>query len=166
MDVRRALKRQYRAALGMLKNAIEACPESLWTEGDHPVAFWRVAYHTLFCTHFYLAADEQVFRPWEHHREEHQFLGPLPWPPHDEPKITQLYTRAQILEYWEFINAMIDKAVDQLDLNAQDSGFPWYNMPKLEHQLVNIRHVQHHAAILANRLRVATGVGVDWLGSA
>jgi hypothetical protein len=40
-------------------------------------------------------------------------------------------------------------------------------MTKLEHQIVNIRHVQHHAAHLAARLR-AGGVAevVPWVGSA
>jgi len=166
MNVQATLKSQYRAALAMLKQAIERCPVDLWTEGDQPIAFWRVAYHTLFYTHFYLAPDEQAFCPWVHHRAEHQYLGPLPWPPYSEPKITEPYTRAQILEYCDFINAMIDSAVDQLDLEAPDSGFPWYKMPKLDHQVLNIRHLQHHVAWLAARLRVATGAGVDWLGSA
>jgi len=30
---------------------IERCPVNLWMEGDQSVAFWCVAYHTLFYTH-------------------------------------------------------------------------------------------------------------------
>jgi hypothetical protein len=37
-------------------------------------------------------------------------------------------------------------------------------MGKLEHQFINIRHIQHHAAQLADRLRVAKNVGVAWVG--
>ena len=55
-------------------------------------------------------------------------------------------------------------AVEALDLDSDESGFPRYPIPKLEHQLVNIRHLQHHAAQLADRLRNQAGVGVEWVG--
>jgi len=164
MNVQAALKTQYHAALAMLKKAIEQCPEELWTTGDEPIAFWRVAYHTLFFTHLYLQADEPSFRPWEHHRQETQFLGPLPWPPHDEPKIGEPYAKAQMLEYWQLCDAMVDGQVDRLDLDAPECGFFWYQLPKLDHQIVNIRHIQHHAALLSGRLRRADGTDVRWVG--
>ena len=75
MNVQAALKSQYHAALAMLKQAIEQCPEDLWSGGGNPVAFWRVAYHALFFTHLYLQPDLESFRPWEHHREEQEQLG-------------------------------------------------------------------------------------------
>ena len=71
MNVQAALKGQYHASLAMLKRAVEECSDDLWTGGDYPIAFWRVAYHTLFFTHLYLQPDEKSFRPWEHHREEY-----------------------------------------------------------------------------------------------
>jgi hypothetical protein len=37
-------------------------------------------------------------------------------------------------------------------------------MPTLEHQIVNIRHIQNHAAALSTRLRRAAGVEVKWVG--
>lgn len=165
MDVQAALTSQYHAALAMLRQAVERCPDDLWAGGNYPVPFWRVAYHTLFYTHFYLAQSERAFRPWELHRDEHQFLSSVPWPPHRPPATGEPYTRAQILEYWRFCDAMIDGAVAQLDLDAPECGFPWYQMPKLEHQIMNIRHVQHHAALLAGRLRLAGVAAVDWIGS-
>jgi len=164
MNVRAALKGQYRAAMAMLKQTIGQCPDSLWTDDRESVAFWRVAYHALFFTHLYLGRDEKAFRPWEHHRPDYQFLGPVPWPPHNEPKIGEPYTRAQVLDYWQFCDAMIDEAVDAMDLDATDCGFPWYSIPKLDHQINNIRHTQHHAAILAARLRLAAGTDIGWAG--
>jgi hypothetical protein len=164
MNVQAALKSQYHAALAMLKQAIEQCPEELWDGGGQPVAFWRVAYHTLFFTHLYLQPEEKAFRPWDQHREEYQFLGPLPWPPHRQPQIGEPYTRAQVLEYWRFCDEMVDAAVDQLDLAAPECGFWWYKLPKLDHQINNIRHIQHHAALLAGRLRLAAGIDVGWVG--
>jgi hypothetical protein len=34
---------------------------------------------------------------------------------------------------------------------------------RLEHQVVSIRHLQHHAAQLADRLRAWAGIGIDWV---
>jgi hypothetical protein len=88
----------------------------------------------------------------------------VPWPPHGPPKPARPYTKAQILEYWTLCDAMVDAAVDKLDLEAQDCGFHWYRLPKLDHQINNIRHLQHHAALLAGRLRLAAGTDVQWVG--
>jgi hypothetical protein len=185
MNVQAALKGQYHAALGMLKQAVEQCPDELWRGGAYPVPFWRVAYHTLFYTHLYLQPNKEDFHPWEHHREGHE---ELPWPPpakpvcfpagrrrsarsaakepphsgppESGPKTDDPYTNAQILDYWRVCDAMIDDAVDRLDLEAQTSGFPWHKtIPKLEHQ------IQHHAALLAGRLRLANGTDVRWVRS-
>jgi len=159
MNVRSALKGQYHAALGMLKQAMEQCPNG--DGGSYPVPFWRVAYHTLYATHMYLQPDLGAFRPWEHHREDY---NDLPWPPGSGPKIDDPYTKAQLLDYWRICDAMIDAAVDRLDLDAPESGFPWHKtMPKLDHQLHNIRHIQHHTALLAGRLRLANGTDVRWV---
>ncbi len=164
MDIRAALKSQYHAALVMLKQAIEQCPDDLWTGGAESVPFWRVAYHTLFYTHLYLERDEKSFRPWEHHRDEYQYLAALPWPPHRPPRIAEPYTKMQVLDYFRLCDAMVDAAVDRLDLDAPTCGFPWYRMPKLDHQINNIRHIQHHAALLAGRLRLAAGTDIPWVG--
>jgi hypothetical protein len=164
MNVQAALKGQYHAALAMLKEAIDQCPDDLWAGGNYPIAFWRVAYHTLFYTHLYLQPNERAFRPWEHHRDEHQFLAALPWPPHRPPKIGEPYSKVRIIDYWRFCDVLVDAAVDRLDLDAQECGFPWYRLPKLDHQINNIRHIQHHAALLAGRLRLASGTDIGWVG--
>lgn len=165
MDVQSALKSQYKAGLATVRQAIERCPDALWVDGDGQVAFWRVVYHVLFYTHFYLSPREADFRPWALHREDHQYLGRRPQPPHDEPTIGEPYTKTQLLEYGGQCEAMIDQAVDRLDLDSPDSGFWWYNMPKLDHQILNIRHLQHHAAILGFRL-AQTGVeSPEWFAA-
>jgi hypothetical protein len=58
---------------------------------------------------------------------------------------------------------MVDGRVDKLDLESPQSGFSWYQMSKLEHQFVNLRHIQHHAAQLADRLRSAADIGIKWV---
>lgn len=77
-------------------------------------------------------------------------------------KTWRQYTKAEVLAYWRVCDAMVDDAVDTLDLTARLSGFSWYRIPKLEHQIVNIRHVQYHEGQLADRLRAATGAGIGW----
>jgi hypothetical protein len=59
---------------------------------------------------------------------------------------------------------MVDKAIDVLDLQSSESGFDWYKMSKLEHQFVNIRHIQHHVAQLGDRLRSSANIGIKWVG--
>lgn len=164
MNVQAALKGQYHAALAMLRAAIEQCPDDLWTAEAEAAAFWRVAYHTLYFADLYLQPDERAFRPCQFHRANHQYLGPLPWPPHDQPEIGTPYTKAQVLDYWRICDEMVDAAVDHADLDAAQCGFSWYALPKLDHQLNNIRHIQHHAALLSGRVRQATGVVIEWVG--
>jgi hypothetical protein len=36
-------------------------------------------------------------------------------------------------------------------------------MPKLDHQLMNVRHIQHHVGQLDDRLRLV-GADLDWAG--
>jgi hypothetical protein len=166
MDIRRALKSQYHAALKTLLEVIEKTPDTMWNDtADGFAPFWRVAYHTLFYTHFYLQQKQEDFTAWARHRDEAQFLSNLPWENNRPPKSGEPYTRDDVLEYWRICDEMIDRCVDALDLSALQCGFPWYKMPTLEHQIVNIRHIQHHAAILSVRLRQATGIEVDWVGS-
>ena len=166
--IRRALKSQYRAALAMLGQAIRLCPEEVWEAREHKNAFWQVAYHTLFFAHFYIQPDEAAFRPWKGHRAGSQYPDAIAGPPDPEsdlPLLPEPYSRAEVLDYWRFCEGMVDDAVDALDVLGRESGFSWYPIPKLDHQLVNIRHIQHGAAQLADRLRAAADAGIDWVGA-
>ena len=151
--LRSVLKSQYHAALAMLREAIERCPPDQWSGTPHKNAFWQVSYHTLFFTHLYLQQSEATFRKWPQQHGNDDGISGESYPP------------AQVLEYWSVCDAMVDGAVDALDLESMDSGFSWYSMSKLEHQLVNIRHIQHHAAQLSDRLRSAADIGIRWVGA-
>jgi hypothetical protein len=159
MTVQAVLKSQYHAALAMLRSAIDACPPELWTDAAYVNQFWHVAYHALFYTDFYLQPSESAFVPWQHHRPEISFFT-------SRSKTTPIvpYSVDEIRAYCKRCDDMIDSAVDRLDLSAPESGFPWYRMSKLEHQFVNLRHIQHHTGQLAERIRQATGRGIDWVG--
>src|SRR6266550_3531979 len=60
---RSAIRQQFHAAIDMLGNAIEACPNSVWS-GQGQGAFWYLAFHTLFFLDLYLSEeDESRFHP-------------------------------------------------------------------------------------------------------
>ena len=160
--LRGALIRQYHAGLATLHACIERCPDDVWVDGDDVNPTWRVAYHVLFYTHFYLHRDHESFVPWELHELGIQQFGARK---QENGEAFRPYTRDQVLAYWLNVASSVDDAVGAMDLLAPESGFPWYPMSKLEHQLVNIRHLQHHAGQLADRLRQRVGIGTPWSGT-
>ena len=171
--LRLALKNQYQACLAMLRKAIEQCPDELWVSKKYVNPYWRVVYHTLYFFHLYTRPRAADFRAWEHHQTGIQDLDDYPAPPeiqelveppHRPPQTGEPYTIKQMLEFWEFCEQMIDDAVDALDLLSPESGFSWYKISKTEHQLVALRHIQHHTAQLSHRLRATIDAGVEWVG--
>ncbi len=163
MEIKNIIKNQYHASLDMLGGVIAKCPESIWITSNSVNQFWRIAFHALFYTHLYLQSTEEEFIPWSKHREQAQFLGRLPWPPHAEPKIGKPYDKGELLEYLEFCHAEVEKRVDGLDWEKA-SGFSWQPFNKLELQIYNIRHLQQHVGELSERLGT-NGVEIDWIGT-
>jgi hypothetical protein len=166
--LRATLKSQYHAAPAMLQQAIDLCPEGAWISSEHANATWQIAYHTLFFAHLYMQRDEAAFRPWEKHQAGAQFPDGIAGPPDPDstlPLLPEPYTKAEVLAYWGVCEQMVDDAVDALDVLSPESGFSWYKVSKLEHQIINIRHIQHGAAQIVDRLRSAADVGIDWVGS-
>lgn len=159
-----ALKNQYHAGLAMLRDCIEKCPEDVWNQRQNARSFWRIAYHTLYFTHMYLGESEHSFVPWEFHVEEYDNLyddyasGFYP-----EGFVPSPYTREQLLDYWSLVDGMVDSCVDAMDLAADECGFSWYRMPKLNHQLVNLRHIMGHQGQLSEILN-ELGIDTNWVG--
>jgi hypothetical protein len=165
--LRTVLKSQYHAALAMLRQALDRCPQDLWYSKDQVNAFWQTAYHTLYFTHLYLQPNEAAFKPWKHHQSGVQHEDGISGPPANStlPLLPEPYTREQVLEYWSFCDAMVDSAVDSFDPMSAESGFHWYKVNKLEHQIINIRHIQIGAAQLAARLRAELNIGLEWVST-
>ena len=155
MEIREAMKGQYRAGLEMLRQCIDRCPDEVWISGSHPRNFWRIAYHALFYTHLYLEPSEETFSRWDKHPESANVV----W---ENPPIVTAPSRAELLAYLYEINASVDAKVDALDLNSPDPGFSWYSIPKLDHQLLNLRHLQGHIGQLSELL-MAQGIDIDWV---
>jgi hypothetical protein len=163
--LRRILKSQYHASLAMLKETIEQCPEELWFSNEHKNCCWQVSYHALFFAHLYLQPNEAAFQPFEH--PDGIFLAeddPPQWAA-GQRRIPAPYSKKQVLSYCDFCDHNVDHWVDALNLHSADCGFNWYDVSKLEHQFVSIRHIQHHQAQLADRLRFKADVGIRWHGS-
>ncbi len=162
------LKSQYHAALATLRETVEQCPEDLWFSKEYENSFWQLAYHTLFFAHLYIQPNEAAFQPWEHHQADVQYPDGIPGRPKPGsklPLIPEPYTKEQVLAYWRFCDDLVDEAVDSIDLMSPDSGFHWYKVSKFEHQIINIRHIQHGAAQLADRLRSKLDIGINWVGA-
>jgi len=156
MRLKEAIKSQYHAALMMLQQAIEKCPDSMWVDTDYVNPFWRVAYHTLIYTHFYLSPTEADFTPWENHKDGMQLLG-------DEAPEADPYRKAELLAYLDHCLAQVESQVEAMDLEGE-SGFHWLPFDKLELQLYNIRHVQQHTGELCERLGAHGEIEVRWVG--
>ncbi|MHB1158037.1 MAG: hypothetical protein ACYC26_14520 [Phycisphaerales bacterium] len=164
MPIRTAFKSQYHSALTMLRQTITQCPDELWLDPTPVNRYWHIAYHTLFFTHLYLHRRHEDFVPWNKGREHFEHFGQVPYPPHHSPQREPPYTKIELLEFADFIETQLDERLHAMDLDADDCGFRWYHMPKLEHQIMNIRHLQHHAGQLADRLRRHADIATDWRG--
>jgi len=156
--IRDALKGQYYGTLAMFRQCIERCPEDVWLSGTFPRTYWRIAYHSLFYTHLYLMQAEKDFVAWDKHIDDATNL----WG-EDNPQDSAPYSREELLAYTDQVIAMVDGCVSGMDLVTQDSGFHWYpKTNKLEHQIVNIRHLAGHMGQLSELL-MAHNIDVDWI---
>src|SRR5262245_22629850 len=158
--LRTAIISQYSAALEMMRQTILKCPDSFWYIAPIRNQFWRVAYHVLFYTHFYLHPTEKDFVPWLKHRNEvESYVKEEP-----EQPDAKSYSREESLEYLDFCLEQVQSQIAGLDLHAA-SGFSWLPFNKLELQFYNIRHLQQHVGELSEQLSDKTGIEITWVGS-
>ena len=150
--------RQFGAAIDMLENAIDACPDEVWGDRERRPEFWYVAYHTLFLLDLYLAPGEAGFAP------------PAPFTLselEDDVFPDRVYTRDELRDYLRHgrdkCRATIEGMTD--DEAERRAGFDWLELSRAELLLYNLRHVQHHAAQLNLILRQATGSAPRWVAT-
>ena len=155
--LRHAITSQYLAALGMLQQVIEKCPDELWLSNAMRNQMWRVAYHALFYAHLYLQPSAQDFVPWVKHRPEVESDA------EHERADAEPYSRQELLEYLDLCSEQAKMQTATVDLTT-GSGFSWYPIGKIEMQFVNIRHIQQHAGELAEQLSDKTGIQINWVG--
>ena len=142
----------------MLRECVENATDEVWLGGSHPRNFWRIAYHAAFYTHLYLGQTVDDYQAWEKHREGVTSL----WVEENLP-VVDAYNKSEIVSYIDLIDGMIDNVIDNLDLDSDSSGVPWYKeMSKLEHEILTIRHLQTHVGQLSELL-MANGIdGKYW----
>ena len=149
MNTKQVIQSQYLAALAMLKQVIERCPETVWYDQNQKFKFWSKAYHTIFFVHLYLQNAEKDFVEWEKH---HDPDGDIP------------FTKDEVLEYLAFAEKQVADRVPVTDLEAE-SGFHWYPVNKLELQFINIRHIQQHTGELYECLGIREKIeDLRWVG--
>jgi hypothetical protein len=171
MDLRTALKEQYHAALAMLDECVEKCPDDLWLQGEHPRPFWRIAWHTVYFTHNYLVQTEDDFNAsaagWPTRIRTALGVGEtqkaIAVEPYELPEGVEPLSKADMREYIAYVDGLLDRTIDGLDLDRDDTGFSWYpNMSKLSHELMNLRHIQGHVGQLSELL-MASGIDTEWI---
>jgi hypothetical protein len=154
---RAAIRQQFHAAIDMLGNAIEACPDSVWS-GQGPGAFWYLAFHTLFFLDLYLSPED-----------ESRFHPPSPFglteldPEGLMPE--RIYGKDELLAYLQHCRKRLDRVMAGMT-EAWTTGpcpFPYRGMSNGELLLYNMRHVQHHSAQLNMRLRQRINSAPGWV---
>lgn len=152
---------QFGAAIDMLDDAINLCPDRLWNavlwkdpEDERYGQFWFVAYHTVFWLDLYLAGYSKGFTP------------PVPFIRGKLPE--QPYTKEQVRGYLSQSRQKCQATIEGLtDEKAhQRCTFDWIEASYLEMQLYSIRHVQEHAAQLNLLLGQHNVPGIDWITQA
>ncbi len=175
MEVRRALAEQYHAALAMLQDCIQKCPEKLWSNPDPPFdegdriihrAFWRIAYHAVYFTHLYIGPSVAEFKPWPDRRPGYfdaMWLEGWEIEPFEFPADAVPISKAELLAYVKYLDGQMDVLLEVVDLESPESGVPWYkNFPKLNHELLTLRHLQGHVGQLSEILH-SNGVDTQWI---
>ena len=161
IDWRESLWNQFGAAIDMLEDAINLCPDHLWSvvlwkdpDDERYGQFWFVVYHTLFWLDLFMTGSKEGFKP------PAPFIrGALPEQP---------YTKDQIKSYLWNCRAKCQTLIAGLtDERAQQRCvFEWMEPNFLELQLYSMRHVSEHAAQLSLVLGQHGVTGFDWIASA
>jgi hypothetical protein len=153
---RSAIRRQFHAAMDMLGNAIDACPDTIWFDpGRH--AFWYLAFHTLFFVDLYLSEqDESRFHPPPPFGLTELDEGVLP---------ARAYGKDELRAYLGHCRKKLDAVIAAMTETwvANRCPFPYRGMSNGELLLYNMRHVQHHAAQLNMLLRQKTNSAPGWV---
>jgi hypothetical protein len=150
--------KQFGAAIDMLENAMDACPDELWRDRSQRPEFWYLVYHTLFWLDYYLSGSPDGFAPPAPFTlDELDPAGLLP----DRP-----YTRPELQSYLEHGRVKCRATIDALtdETARQPCGFTRRDMSIFELLLYNLRHVQHHAAQLNLILRQKVDDAPAWIG--
>ena len=98
--MKNALQDQYHAALAMLADCIEKCPDHLWNSAKDYRSFWRIALHAIYYTHLYLGQGVDTFTPWPGDARK---ISPDLLEDPDDPfpllPDAEVYTKQELMDY-------------------------------------------------------------------
>ncbi len=162
-EITEILASQYKAALQMLRQTIKKMPSDQWNDSKFHNPNWQIAYHAIWGAQFYLGADMESFVPWKKAVEGAESLGGTQeWENPEESVIVDGYnTKEELLSFIDNIEDGLKQAISKLPL-GEGSGFEWYPYSRLELHINNIRHIQHHAAELIERMKSKGVTGFPW----
>lgn len=159
--VKTSLWKQFGATIDMLNDAINLCPDALWTavlwkdpDDARYGQFWYLAYHTLSWLDLYLTSNYEDFAP------PAPFIrGTLPETP---------YAKAQVLNYLVECRSKCQSIIENLtDEKANEiCTFDWIEGTYFEMQIYSMRHAQEHASQLNMLLGQHEVAGLDWVPQA
>jgi hypothetical protein len=156
---------QFGAAIDMLDNAIQACPDDLWQARLYPDdppefgEFWYITYHTLFWLDFYLSESAVGFAPPAPFTLSEFEAGLLP---------ERVYSKEELWNYLKYGRSKCQSRIDSMsDFMAPQQVRPNWRIESVGELLIyNLRHVQEHAAQLNLFLGQQTGSAPGWVGKA
>lgn len=169
------LWKNFSAAIDMLHNVIELCPDALWGKKDK---FFFMSYHTVIFLDYYLSYPVKAFEPKLPYTllPEHE----LPSEAIDDVFPNRHYSKEEVLSYISLARKKCEGLIgphSDKDLTAQwikkseiglhglcPSIVEDYSL--LEILFYNFRHVQHHVAQLNYILRSKANVAAEWISQA
>lgn len=156
---------QFEAALCTLHTCIDRCPEPVWNGRVGNYSFCQVAFHVLFWTDFYLGRDTDSFGQQPFHREHERFFGD--YEEFEDRAPTSRYDKTSINAYLEHCRKKASDviAAETAEALSGSSGFERRTFSRAELHIYNIRHIQHHTAMLSLRLRLDANQAIPWVGS-
>ena len=159
-----ALTSQFRASLAMLRSTIDSCPEDLWKREKDRNPFWALAYHAIFFAHLYLSPSEEEFTPFQRQAAGREGFGRSDLDDWTTLTPDDVYAKEDVLAYLGHVDSAVERLFASKPFDAE-SGFHWLTFSRGEAHLYNLRHVQHHAGQLAERLRQELDAGTRWVGA-
>jgi len=150
-----ALSEHYRRACAMLRETIEVVPEKAWytAVADSPdyLVPARQALHVTDTIAFYNGDDPEE-KPWDEH------------PDWEGAAAEELPGKASVLGLLASNEADVMKRLAELgDAGlARPTRFAWTGKTVADTHLYNLRHIQHHVAVLNTMLRVWHMHTVGW----
>lgn len=157
------LTSQFKASLGMLRQALEKVPEEQWDSVEYNNPNWQIIYHTLWSTNLYLGANMEKYTAFKNAIEGAESLGgSQDWEnPCSNVIVEGFHTKSELLSFIDDIENSLTQKIESLPFE-DNSGFEWYPYSRLELHINNIRHIQHHTAQIIERLKAKGITGFTW----